>query len=294
MIALILAGGFAKRMGDVAKNCPKPLLEVAGRSVIDYILDKVEECPDVDRIIISTNAKFRENFNKWLSNARHRTDTRIVHEETASEEQKLGAVGALAWLVENEKISEDVMVINGDNLFRFNLQKFIELFRTSGGPVLGVYDIKSIDEAKRMGVVMLDSNGNICDFQEKPAEPKSTLISTGIYIFPAGLLGLFRQYLNEGNDRDRIGSFIAWLYKKHKVRAHVFMEQWYDIGTIETYEMVRKCFVLPHPAQAATLPEARLQEAMAQPTPEAAGARPAQEQAPAAEPAQPQVAQKQA
>lgn len=284
MIALILAGGFAKRMGALTANCPKPLLEVAGRSIVDYIIDKIEECPDVSEIIISTNARFRENFNKWLSNARHHVNTRIVHEETKSEDEKLGAVGALAWLIEHEKLAGDLMVVNGDNLFKFNLQKFIELFDKTKGPVLGVYDVREMEEAKKMGVVALDADSHICDFQEKPEAPKSTLVSTGIYIFPAGSLGLFRQYLDEGNDKDKIGSFIAWLYKKYKVAGHVFMEDWFDIGSVDTYEMVKKRYMVqpqadrpPEQAAAPAIqPAAQLEVVPAVIPAQAAGPAPAQ------------------
>jgi glucose-1-phosphate thymidylyltransferase len=67
MKAIILAGGYAKRLWPLTKNKPKQLLSVGGRPMIEYIVEKLEVQEEIDRIIISTNEKFEDNFKEWLS-----------------------------------------------------------------------------------------------------------------------------------------------------------------------------------------------------------------------------------
>jgi glucose-1-phosphate thymidylyltransferase len=163
----------------------------------------------------------------------------LVIEPAMEEGQKLGSVGALKFFADaargREGGGEDMMVINGDNVFEFDLSAFADFYEEKGGVTFGIYDTGSIDEARKMGVVLAGDDGVVQDFEEKPEHPKTTTVSTGIYIFPSSSIGMISQYIEEGNSPDRMGDFLAWLLSRQKLYAFVFRERWFDIGTPETY-----------------------------------------------------------
>jgi len=236
MKAIVLAGGFAKRMWPLTKNKPKHLLPVAGRPMLDYVLIKLGEVEELDQIFISTNAKFEQHFNQYISTFTSKKNITLFIEDTFSEGEKLGSVGALGFLIRENKIDDELVVVGGDNIFNFQMLEFMEFFHTKEANIVALYDLKSTIEAKLYGVVAIDKNNKIIDFQEKPELPKSTLISTACYAFTrVGVKNIIR-YLKDGNDPDKIGHFIEWLYKNDDVFGFVFEGFWFDIGSFESYD----------------------------------------------------------
>jgi glucose-1-phosphate thymidylyltransferase len=230
-----MCGGFAKRMAPIANGTPKALLPVAGKPVIQYIIDRLGPIGEVEKILISTNKRFEGQFRDFLSGCKPCKGMELVVEPALSEGEKLGSIGALRFLIERGGIDDDLMVINGDNLFKFGLRGFVDFYKARGGTVVGVYDVRKIDEAKKLGIVEIDKSKRIVGFEEKPEKPKSTLASTGIYIYPKNILKLILEYLKQGNSPDAPGYFLAWLYRRQPVYGFVFREQWFDIGSPETY-----------------------------------------------------------
>lgn len=95
--------------------------------------------------------------------------------------------------------------------------------------LVAIHDIGDKSKASQFGVVRLDGH-KIIELQEKPAEPKSSLIATAIYIFPPRIFPLLSQYCSEAK-KDNLGSFIAYLIDKDEVHAYVFDELWLDIAS---------------------------------------------------------------
>lgn len=242
MKVLILAGGFAKRMGKLGENTPKSLLPIAGKPVIEHILDKIRLLDNVTSISVSTNKKFEEHFNSWINESNSKNNIDLLVEPAMDEGQKLGSIGAVNYFVNQEHVDEDLLVINGDNLFEFDLAKFMNFQNERGTFAFGVYDTKSIDEARKLGVVLSDQNGLVMDFEEKPANPKSTTVSTGIYFFPKNVVPQIKQYIDEGNSADRMGDLLIWIRKSQDIHAFVFSEPWFDIGSPDTYKQAEEKF----------------------------------------------------
>ena len=134
------------------------------------------------------------------------------------------------------------MVIAGDNLFEFSLEGTKELFEKKKSATIALYDVKDVELAKLYGVVSIDSNNKIVDFQEKPEQPKSTLISTGIYFFLGKTLKSIKEYVEKSGSADKTGSFIQWLYNKEEVYAYTEDEPWYDIGDKHQLKKVRESY----------------------------------------------------
>jgi len=231
MKTIILAGGYATRLHPITEARAKPLLPVAGRPIIDYVLDSYT-LPD--RPIVSTNRRFAPQFTAWEEESGRSVE--IVVEETRSEEEKLGTVGAIHFLIEKLGIEEDILVLGGDNIFEFPLEDFLSAYH--GRPVIALYDVKDLERVRgRYGVAIVEAD-RIVEFQEKPQEPGSTLASTACYIYPKEILPLITKFLQTaGAGEDAPGYFNAWLLKEAGVTidAFTFDSGWYDIGDRASY-----------------------------------------------------------
>lgn len=231
MKTIILAGGYATRFYPITASRAKPLLPVAGKPIINYLLDSY---PFSDRPIVSTNRRFAEQFATWKNQFGH--DVEIVVEETRAEEEKLGTVGAISYLIQTLGLDEDLLIIGGDNIFEFSLQDFLDAYQ--GHPLIALSDIGDIERVRgRYGVAVVE-DGQIVEFQEKPQDPRSTLASTACYIYPKEVLPTFREFV-EGAvaGKDAPGYFNAWLLKEKNLRmdAFIFNTGWYDIGDRASY-----------------------------------------------------------
>ena len=239
MKAVVLAGGFAKRMWPLTKDKPKHLLPIAGRPMLEYVLDKVVDVPEMEKVYVSTNAKFSDQFRQFLGGyigCPAYVETELVIEDAFSEGEKLGSVGALGYLIKEKSIDGDLLVIGGDNLFDFSVEEVFKTYRRNKGITMVVYDVGSIELARLYGIVTLDNNSRIIKFVEKPAEPESTLASTACYFFTAEGVKLITRYIEEGNKADALGHFIEWLIKKTDVYGFVHKGSWFDIGSTESYD----------------------------------------------------------
>jgi glucose-1-phosphate thymidylyltransferase len=246
MKVLILAAGYATRLHPLTLTQPKPLLPVAGKPMIDYVLDNLAPIGGIDRVYVVTNAKFAGHFEKWAANYRATKaaslDFSIINDGSTDDTNKLGAIGDLNLVLEHEKLDDDLIVVAGDNLFNQSLGGFGDYCRSQSAPVLGVYDVGSLEQARKYGVVDVDDKGRITSFVEKPSEPASTQIGIALYYYPKAFLGHIRQYLAEGNNPDQPGRLIQWLYPKTAVMTWSVPGIWYDIGSKETLEEANRIF----------------------------------------------------
>ncbi len=242
MIAVVLAGGFAKRMWPLTKDKPKHLLQVAGKPMLDYILTKLEPLAAVDQVYVSTNATFERHFREYLSTIKTEKDVSLFIEDSHNEEEKLGSVGALDYLIKKCGVNDELLVFGGDNIFSFKMEDFVNFFMQKKANTVALFDLKSIDKARSYGVVKIDSDCRIVDFQEKPANPKTTLVSTACYAFSKDGVRNLHRYLDEGNEPDKMGHFIEWLYKNDEVYGYVFKGVWFDVGSFESYHEADKHF----------------------------------------------------
>jgi glucose-1-phosphate thymidylyltransferase len=241
MKAIVLAGGFAKRLWPLTLEQAKPLVDINGRPIISFILDKLDNSPAIKEIIISTNAKFHNNFKSFLESQTFKKPVKLVVEKTLHEGEKLGAVGGLNYVIQKENLKGPLLVIGGDNLIGVDLNAMLKKFETHKKPIIAAYDMKSLDEVRsKFGEVIIDKNSHVRKMNEKPENPVSTLISTCCYAFPAGVERKVQEYIDAGHNKDAPGFFISWLAQEGDVLAHVFDEYWFDIGDHDTLKKARE------------------------------------------------------
>jgi glucose-1-phosphate thymidylyltransferase len=242
MKAVVLAGGYARRMWPLTKERPKHLLHIAGRPMLDYVMASLEAVPAVEEIFVSTNMRFQDQFRDYLDGLSTGKRIRLFVEDTFSEEEKLGSVGALGYLIRENRLDDELLVIGGDNIFSFQMPDFIEYFHAKGANTIALYDVGRKEKARLYGVVDVDRECRIVGFQEKPSDPQSTLISTACYAFTRRGARNVLRYLDEGNDPDKMGYFIEWLYRHDDVYGYVFSGVWFDIGSIDSYRAADEYF----------------------------------------------------
>lgn len=242
MKALILAAGYATRLYPLTIDKPKALLKVGEKTVLDYIYDEIETINDIKEIIIISNHKFYQSFVSWKESKTTNKLIKVIDDGTTSDEEKLGAIGDIRLVLEQENINEDMLVIAGDNLFTYKLKDFYNFYKNLKKDCILVQEVTNSEDLKRMGVALLDENNRVVDLEEKPANPKSNLAVYASYIYLKETLPLFEVYLREGNKPDAPGYFPEWLYKRKEVYAFRFEGECYDIGTHESYKEVQEKF----------------------------------------------------
>jgi glucose-1-phosphate thymidylyltransferase len=245
MKVIILAAGYATRLYPLTLTRPKPLLPVAGKPMIDYVLDNLAPIGGIDRVIIVTNAKFAEQFQKWADDYRASKsplDFTIVNDRSTDDSNKLGAIGDLNLVITEEKLDDDVIVVAGDNLFSEPLTAFGKYCEDKKEPVLAVYDVGSLEDIKKYNAITFDSTGKITFFEEKPKQPSSTVTGIALYYYPKKTVPLIKQYIAEGNNPDQPGRFVQWLYTRTPVYVWHVPGLWYDIGSKETLDEANRIF----------------------------------------------------
>jgi len=233
MDAIVLAGGFATRLWPITRNRPKMFLPIGDTLVIDRIFRELEADDRIDDVYVSTNQEFAEDFEAHIQESPYEKP-RLSVEDAREEGEKFGVIGALAELVEREGLDSDTLVVAGDNLISFSLSEFVGTFLENGATTLAAYDVGDVELATQYGVIDVDGK-RVTDFQEKPDDPPSTLVSIACYAFPAETVALMPTYLEGDNNPDEPGWFIQWLVDREPVYAFPFSDQWFDIGTPESY-----------------------------------------------------------
>jgi glucose-1-phosphate thymidylyltransferase len=245
MKVLILAAGYATRLYPLTLTQPKPLLPVAGKPMIEYVLDHLAPIGGLDHIYVVTNAKFAGHFQKWAD--QYQTSGApmqftIVNDGSTDDATKLGAIGDMHLVLQKEKVDDDLIVVAGDNLFSESLEGFGRFCRQKNAPVLAVYDVGSLEQIRKYNSISLDANGQITFFEEKPKNPTSTLTGIALYYYPRASLPLIKQYIAEGNNPDQPGRLVQWLYTRTPVYTWLVPGIWYDIGSKETLEEANRIF----------------------------------------------------
>ncbi|NLW88740.1 MAG: nucleotidyltransferase family protein [Clostridiaceae bacterium] len=245
MIAILLVAGYATRLYPLTINTPKPLLPVAGRPMLDYIVDEIDTLPEINKICLITNHRFAEHFEEWAKKRRQiRPDTPIIvlDDGTSDNETRLGAIGDIQFAIDRLGIDEDVVIVAGDNLFTYRMRDMYDFFKKTGKDTLIAVRVTDPDQLRKLAVATLDADGKVLKMVEKPSEPESDTAIYATYFYKKETLQKIREYLDEGNTPDAPGNFPAWLYGKTDVFAFRAEGTCIDIGTPENYRDVCERF----------------------------------------------------
>lgn len=241
MKVLILAAGYATRLWPLTKNRPKPLLHIHDKPIIEHSLDKIKNIDAIDRVYVVTNTKFVQSFQAWAASYDLGKNITVIDDGMTSVDERLGSIGDILFSIESENISDDLLVIAGDNLFNFSLDAYIH-FSVSKRPALtlGLFDVHDKESSKRYGIVSVDSDKKVTGFLEKPEDPPSTLAAMCLYFIPREKLVKIKEYKAQGVSLDKAGDFVSWLSKNETVYGYTFNGVWLDIGDKESLEHAKQ------------------------------------------------------
>ncbi|KYC53464.1 MAG: Bifunctional protein GlmU [Candidatus Methanofastidiosum methylothiophilum] len=232
MIGIVLAGGFATRMRPLTYS--KPLLPLGDKPCIEHVCGKLSEIKDLDKIYITTSRLFEEDYMRWLDSSELGEKFQIFIESARSETEKLGALKAILYLIYKEEIKDDMLICAGDNYFDFSIMRLVETYKKSNSLTVGLYDLNDKEKVKLYSEIILENN-YIKNFEEKPKDPKSSLVSTALYIYPKSSISLLREAVDNGYV-DSPGRFIEFAVRTgHPVYGKVMDGIWIDIGDRNSY-----------------------------------------------------------
>lgn len=241
MKCLILAAGYATRLYPLTENFPKPLLEVAGKPILDWLIDDMSATGLVDEYIVISNHKFAHIFEEWA--AKHTEQViRVLDDGTTSNDNRLGAVRDIQFAIDELGLDDELLVMAGDNLLDFSLEGFVRYAKEKKATCIMRYYEGDPKKLSKSGVVEIDADDRILSMEEKPAQPKSTWCSPAFYCYTREDSKLIRKGMESGCGVDAPGSFIAWLSGQTTVYAWEMPGKRYDIGNLESYEEVKKTF----------------------------------------------------
>ena len=236
MKCLILAAGYATRLYPLTENFPKPLLKVGGKTILDWLIDDIDQAGVVDEYVVISNHKFAGIFEDWAKGKR----VTVLDDGTSSNETRLGAVRDIQFAIDELKLDDDLLVIAGDNLLDFSLVRFIQYAQEKGTTCVMRYYEPAIEKLRKTGVATVNDEGHILSMVEKPAEPQSHWCCPPFYFYRKEDVPLVKVGIDSGCGVDAPGSFIAWLAGQTPVYAWEMPGRRYDIGNLASYEEVKR------------------------------------------------------
>lgn len=239
---IVLAAGYATRLYPLTKNFPKPLLEVAGKTILDRLLDDIDSIEDINEHIIISNHRYIESFENWKKGSKLKNPITIIDDGSISNETRLGAVKDIQFAIEKLGIDDDLLIVAGDNIIDFSFQGFVDEFKRRNAAMVMCNYEEDMGTLQRCGVMVPDEDFRVLSMEEKPKEPKSNWCVGPFYIYKRDELHYIKEGIESGCGTDAPGSFVCYLCEKTPVYAMKITGNRYDIGTMESYEQVKEIF----------------------------------------------------
>lgn len=238
MKCLILAAGYATRLYPLTENFPKPLLDVGGKTILDWLVDDIHTAGLVDEFVVISNHKFAHHFDKWA--AAKTMKVTVVDDGTDSNETRLGAVKDIQFAIDQLGLDDDMLVIAGDNVLDFSLTKFLAYAKDKSTSCIMRYYEPEEKKLTKCGVVEIDENDRIVSMEEKPAAPKSHWCCPPFYYYTKADAKLVAKGIEAGCGTDAPGSYIAWLCTQTPVFAMEMPGKRFDVGNLESYNKIKE------------------------------------------------------
>lgn len=233
---IVIAAGYATRLGELTKNFPKPLLKIGENTILGRMLDDIDRIPEIDEHIIITNHKFAGIFEEWASGQSYTKPVTIVDDGTETNDTRLGAVCDLLFAMDKLKIDDDMLVVAADNILFFSFQEFVDFAKAKGTSCIMCHEQPSIEKLQRTGVIVLDDNDKVLNMEEKPQEPKSHWAVPPFYIYLKKDLEKVRHSVENGCGKDAPGNLAHYMVEQVDMHAWKMTAGRFDIGSLDTYK----------------------------------------------------------
>ena len=252
MKTIIIAAGYATRLGELTKNFPKPLLKIGQTTILDRMLDDLDTISDITEHIVVTNHKFSHIFDEWAANRKGQKPITIIDDGTETNETRLGAVCDLLLAINgapnsqdsnlNAPIDDDLLVAAADNILYFSFQEFVDFAREKQTSCIMCHEQPSIEKLQRTGVIVVDDQWRVLNMEEKPQQPKSHWAVPPFYIYLKKDLPLVRGAVDNGCGKDAPGNLAHYMVEHTTMHAWPMTAGRFDIGSLDTYYEAQRLF----------------------------------------------------
>lgn len=232
---IVIAAGYATRLGELTKNFPKPLLKIGDNTILGRMLDDIDTIPEIDEHIIITNHKFAHIFEEWKTTVSYRKPVTIIDDGTETNDTRLGAVCDLQYAMDKLNIDDDMLVVAADNLLFFSFPEFVDFAKAKGTSCIMCHEQPSIEKLQRTGVIVVDDNMRVLNMEEKPEHPKSHWAVPPFYIYRKSDLDLIRHSVENGCGKDAPGNLAHYMVEHTTMHAWPMSAGRFDIGSLDTY-----------------------------------------------------------
>ena len=273
---VVIAAGYATRLGELTRNFPKPLLRIGENTILGRMLDDIDRIPEIDEHIIITNHRFAPIFEKWTEvngikplreeilqnsdqnlnhfqaepalkeNLQVSKPITVVDDGTETNETRLGAVCDLLFAMEQLQVDDDLLVVAADNLLFFSFQEFVDFAKEKQTSCIMCHEQPSIEKLQRTGVVELDEQMRVLGMEEKPQVPKSHWAVPPFYIYLKKDLELVRHSVENGCGKDAPGNLAHYMVEHTTMHAWPMSGGRFDIGSLDTYYEAQKLYGNEH------------------------------------------------
>lgn len=238
---IVIAAGYATRLGELTRNFPKPLLQIGKSTILGRMLDDIDRIPEVDEHVIITNHKFAPIFDAWVEKQHYTKPITVVDDGTSTNETRLGAVCDLLFAMDRLDIDDDMLVVAADNILDFSFREFVDFAYAKKTSCIMCHQQPSVEKLQRTGVIVVDDNMRVLNMEEKPQVPKSTWAVPPFYVYLKKDLGLVRHAVENGCGKDAPGNLAHYMVEHTTMHAWPMSAGRFDIGSLDTYyEAVEK------------------------------------------------------
>ena len=239
---VVIAAGYATRLGELTRNFPKPLLQIGESTILGRMLDDIDKISEIDEHIIVTNHRFAPIFEEWASRQSYTKKLTIIDDGTSTNETRLGAVCDLLYVIEKLSLDDDLLVVAADNILMFSFQDFVDFAYERGTSCIMCHEQPSVERLQRTGVVVLDENNRVLNMEEKPLVPKSHWAVPPFYIYLKKDMELVKSSVENGCGKDAPGNLAHYMVDRTEVHAWPMSAGRFDIGSLDSYEEAKKIF----------------------------------------------------
>ena len=240
---IVIAAGYATRLGELTKNFPKPLLKIGNSTILGRMLDDIDTIPEIDEHIIITNHKFAPIFDEWveqrfLDSARNDKKGKpitVVDDGTETNETRLGAMCDLLFAMAKLELDDDLLVVAADNILEFSFKEFVDFAYQKGTSCIMCHEQPSIEKLQRTGVIVVDDQWKVLEMAEKPEVPKTHWAVPPFYIYLKKDLSLVRHSVENGCGKDAPGNLAHYMVEHTTMHAWKMSAGRFDIGSLDTY-----------------------------------------------------------
>ena len=239
---IVIAAGYATRLGELTRNFPKPLLKIGQSTILGRMLDDIDTIPEIDEHIIITNHRFADIFRQWASEQAYTKPITIVDDGTETNETRLGAVCDLLYAMEQLAIDDDMLVVAADNLLFFSFREFVDFAHEKGTSCIMCHEQPDVEKLRRTGVIVVDEQMRVLNMEEKPEQPKSHWAVPPFYIYKKQDLNIVRGSVADGCGKDAPGNLAHYMVEHTAMHAWPMSAGRFDIGSLDTYYEAQKLF----------------------------------------------------